>query len=89
MRLTTVDNNSHKLIVLRNCDFFPGWPSWGPVASPLASLSAAVLTSHSRYSVGLHVEHPGELWNNGNNLNPNHIYIKVKEAVTILGNVIY
>ena len=62
MRLTTVHNNSHQFIVLWNCDFLPGWPSGGPIAPPLACVSTAVLTSHSRYSVGLHIQHPGELY---------------------------
>lgn len=61
MCLTAVDNDSHQFIVLRDCDFLPGRPSWGAVTSPLDALNAAVLTSHPSDSVGLHVQHPGEL----------------------------
>lgn len=64
MCLTAVDDNSHEFIVLRDSDFLPGWPSWGALASPLAALSAAVLTSHSSDGVRLHVQHPGELCKN-------------------------
>lgn len=64
MSLTAVDNNSYELIVLRDRDFLPGRPSWGSIGSPLAAIAAAVLASHSRDGVGLHVQHPGELCNN-------------------------
>lgn len=61
MCLTTVDNDSHKFIVLWNCNFLPGGTSRRPISSALA-FSATVLTSHSRDGVRLHVQHPGELY---------------------------
>lgn len=61
MRLPAMDNDPHKLVVLRDGDLLPGRPTGGTLGPAFAPLPATVLTGHPGDGVRLHVQHPGEL----------------------------